>query len=147
MCKGLGPPASKAASPKGNRPRLNERAAFDGTSFFLHIGIPWNELPEVPDWRIGMTQATAGPATAAWRMGVEPHRPLNRLRERDQRDGYRVGVDSTGVPRPGEDSREVRTPQASDLALPMSQTDKIVSRHQCRTRRAIPIVVAWVSKE
>jgi hypothetical protein len=78
---------------------------------------------------------------------VEPHRPLNRLREGQHVDRCRASMDSAGVTRPGADSREIRTHQGSDLALPMSQTDKMVSRHQCRARRAISIVVAWVSKE
>jgi len=72
-------------SPKGGRPRLNDRATLTGILFVLKTGIPWEYLPRELGCGSGMT---------CWRRlhewmqaGVWQHvheAVLRRLREHDQ---------------------------------------------------------------
>ncbi len=42
-------------SPKGGRPRCDDRAAFNGIFFVLMTGIPWEYLPQKLGYDSGMT--------------------------------------------------------------------------------------------
>lgn len=42
-------------SPKGGRPRINDRAALTGILFVLKTGIPWDYLPRELGYSSGMT--------------------------------------------------------------------------------------------
>lgn len=42
-------------SPKGGRPRCDDRAAFNGILFVLMTGIPWEDLPQELGFGSGMT--------------------------------------------------------------------------------------------
>ena len=59
--------------PKGDRPRIGDRAALTGILFVLKSGIPWELLPQ---------------------------RLLDRLGEADQIDWERTSLDSASVPAP-----------------------------------------------
>lgn len=42
-------------SPKGGRPRINDRAPLTGILLVLKTGIPWEQLPREPGCGSGMT--------------------------------------------------------------------------------------------
>jgi transposase len=108
----LEPLVPKAArSPKGGRPPLSDRAAFNGILFVLFTGIPWEELPQELGWGSGMT---------CWRRlrhwqkaGVWDklhHTLLNRLRQYDQIDWHRASIDAASVASPRGVRRRAPTP-------------------------------------
>lgn len=85
-------------SPRGGRPRIDDRAALTGILFVLITGIPWEMLPQEMGCGSGMT---------CWRRlrdwqqaGVwdRLHRLLlKRLRQADRIDWSRAAVDSSSV--------------------------------------------------
>jgi transposase len=88
-------------SPKGGRPRINDRAALTGLLFVLKTGIPWEYLPRELGCGSGMT---------CWRRlhewmkaGVlqSVHEAiLCRLREYDQIMWDRAIIDAASAPAP-----------------------------------------------
>ena len=88
--------------PKGERPRVNDRAALTGILFVLKTGIPWEMLPQEMGCGSGMT---------CWRRLKEWHRAgvwerlhralLDRLGEADRVDWSRASLDSASVAAPG----------------------------------------------
>ena len=93
-------------SPKGGRPRLDDRAAFNGILFVLFTGIAWEDLPQ---------QLGFGSAMSCWRRLRQWQREgvwerlhqglLCRLRQYDRIDWSRASIDSASVASP----RGVRT--------------------------------------
>jgi transposase len=85
-------------SPKGGRPRVDDRRALTGIIFVLKSGIPWEMLPQEMGCGSGMTcwrRLRDWQAAAVWH---ELHRVLlKRLREADQIDWSRAAVDSASV--------------------------------------------------
>ena len=94
-------PSIHAPSPKGGRPRINDRATLTGIPFVLRPGIPWEYLPRELGCGSGMT---------CWRRLHEWMRAglwqnlheavLRRLREYDQIMWDRASVDAASVPSP-----------------------------------------------
>lgn len=88
-------------SPKGGRPRLDDRAVFNGIMFVLFTGIAWEDLPQELGYGSGMS---------CWRrlrhwqqQGVWDRLHgalLHRLRQYDQIDWHRAGVDGASVASP-----------------------------------------------
>ena len=85
-------------SPKGGRPRLDDRKALTGIVFVLKSGIPWEMLPH---------EMGCGSGMSCWRRLLEwqmagvwdalHHELLNRLRAADLIDWSRATVDSSSV--------------------------------------------------
>ena len=98
-------------SPKGGRPRINDRATLTGILFVLKTGIPWEYLPRELGCGSGMT---------CWRRlhewmqaGVWQHiheALLRRLREHDQIMWDRASVDAASVPAPAGGEHTGRNP-------------------------------------
>ena len=99
-------------SPKGGRPRLDDRAAFNGILFVLMTGIPWEELPQELGFGSGMT---CWRRLRQWqREGVwdRLHQALLcRLRQYDQIDWSRASIDGASVASPRGARRQAPTPQ------------------------------------
>jgi len=78
-------------SPRGGRPRLDDRAVLNGILFVLASGIPWEELPQSLGFGSGMT---CWRRLRDWqRQGVweRLHQALlTRLRQSDQIDWHRA---------------------------------------------------------
>jgi len=93
-------------SPKGGRPRLHDRAAFNGILFVLFTGIPWEDLPQALGFGSGMS---CWRRLRQWqREGVwdRLHQALLcRLRQCDQIDWSRASIDGASV----SSSRGART--------------------------------------
>ncbi len=115
-------PKSKR-SPKGGRPRCDDRSAFNGILFVLMTGIPCKDLPQELGFGSGMT---------CWRRlrqwqceGVwdRLHQALlHRLRQYDQIDWSRASIDGASVASPRGAKRPAATRQigASSAASAMS---------------------------
>jgi transposase len=82
-------------SPKGGRPRLDDRKALTGILFVLTTGIPWEDLPCEMGCGCGMTcwrRLRDGQADGTW---LKIHGILlDRLRGADQIDWSRALIDS-----------------------------------------------------
>jgi transposase len=57
-------------SPKGGRPRIDDRAALTGILFVLKTGIPWEYLPWLRQWNELL--ATLTRKDAGWRLAEYP---------------------------------------------------------------------------
>ena len=89
-------------SPKGGRPRLNDRATLTGILFVLKTGIPWEYLPRELGCGSGMTcwrRLHEWMKAGVWQRIHEA--VLRRLREHDQIMWDRACVDAASVPAPG----------------------------------------------
>lgn len=85
-------------SPKGGRPRLDDRAALTGILFVLKTGIPWEDLPAELGCGSGMTcwrRLAEWQEAGVWWDVVQIL--LSRLRRADRIDFSRFIVDSTHV--------------------------------------------------
>ena len=85
-------------SPKGGRPRLDDRAALTGILFVLKTGIPWEDLPAELGCGSGMTgwrRLAEWQEAGVWWDVVQLL--LSRLRHADRLDFSRFIVDSTHV--------------------------------------------------
>lgn len=97
-------------SPKGGRPKLDDRAAFNGILFVLQTGIPWEELPQELGYGSGMTcwrRLRAWQQAGVWEK--LHHTLLVRLRECDQIDWHRASLDGASVSSPRGANRLGRT--------------------------------------
>lgn len=85
-------------SPRGGRPRLDDRKALTGILFVLKSGIPWEMLPQEMGCGSGMTcwrRLRDWHAAGVWE---RLHRKLlDRLNAADQIDWSRAAVDSASV--------------------------------------------------
>ncbi|WP_416046923.1 IS5 family transposase [Cupriavidus basilensis] len=88
-------------SPKGGRPRLDDRAALNGILFVLQTGIPWEDVPQELGLGSGMTcwrRLRNWQASGIWeRLHLAL---LTRLREYDQIDWSRASIDGATVASP-----------------------------------------------
>ena len=124
LWQGLEPlvPASKP-SPKGGRPRCDDRATFNGILFVLMTGIAWEDLPQELGFGSGMTcwrRLRQWQAAGGW---DRLHQALlHRLRQYDQIDWSRASIDGACVPSPRGARRQGPTQQtgASSAASAMS---------------------------
>jgi transposase len=87
-------------TPKGGRPRIDDRAALTGILFVLKTGIPWEYLPR----ELGCGSGMSWRRLHEWmRAGVwqSIHQALlRRLREYDQVEWERASIDAASVPSP-----------------------------------------------
>lgn len=107
----------------GGRPRVDDRAAFNGILFILFTGIPWKALPTELGFGSGMT---------CWRRLHEWHEAgvwerlhqclLQHLREYDQIDWSRCSIDGATVasPRGVKKRAQIRLTEASSAANAIS---------------------------
>src|SRR3954466_1103523 len=83
-------------SPKGGKPRLDDRKALTGILFVLKTGIPWEDLPVEMGCGCGMT---CWRRLQAWQQAGVWFRLyqllLDRLDDADKIDWARAAVDST----------------------------------------------------
>lgn len=98
-------------SPKGGRPRLDDRKALTGILFVLKTGIAWEDLPQEMGCGCGMTcwrRLDAWQAAGVWE---ELHRVmLSELHQAGRIDWSRALLDSSHVKAPlgGEKSAPAR---------------------------------------
>ncbi|MGX9773072.1 IS5 family transposase [Janthinobacterium aestuarii] len=88
-------------SPKGGRPRIDDRAALTGILFVLKTGLPWEYLPRELGCGSGMScwrRLYAWQQAGVWQRIHEAM--LQHLREYDQIQWERASVDSASVPSP-----------------------------------------------
>lgn len=98
-------------SSKGGRPRLDDRAAFNGILFVLLTGMPWEDLPQELGFGCGMTcwrRLRQWQAAGVWER--LHHALLHRLRQYDQIDWSRASLDSASVASPRGARRRGPTP-------------------------------------
>lgn len=97
-------------SPKGGRPRVEDRAALSGILFVLQTGIAWEDLPQELGFGSGMTcwrRLRDWQADGIWeRLHLAL---LTRLREHDQIDWTRASIDGAAVASPRGANRQART--------------------------------------
>ena len=101
-------------SPKGGRPRVEDRAALNGILFVLQTGIPWEDLPQELGFGSGMTcwrRLRDWQTSGVW--GRLHLAMLTRLREHDQIDWTRASIDGAAVASPRGASRPARTPRTA----------------------------------
>lgn len=97
-------------SPKGGRPRVDDRAALNGILFVLFTGTPWEELPRELGYGSGMTcwrRLHAWQKAGVWER--LHHALLERLRQYDQIDWSRASVDGATVASPRGARKQART--------------------------------------
>src|SRR3569832_951554 len=85
-------------SPKGGRPRIDDRCALTGILFVLKRGIPWEMLPQVMGCGSGLScwrRLQEWQAAGVW--DRLHHELVNRLRAADVIDWSRATVDSSSV--------------------------------------------------
>lgn len=88
-------------SPKGGRPRIDDRAALTGILFVLKTGIPWDYLPRELGCGCGMSRwrrLHEWMQAGVWQRIHEAM--LRRLREYDQIEWDRASIDAASVPSP-----------------------------------------------
>jgi transposase len=88
-------------SPKGGRPRIDDRAALTGILFVLKTGLPWEYLPRELSCGSGMScwrRLHAWQQTGVWQPVHDAM--LQHLREYEQIQWERASVDSASVPSP-----------------------------------------------
>lgn len=98
-------------SPKGGRPRIDDRAALTGILFVLKTGIPWEYLPRELGCGSGMTcwcRLHEWMLAGVWQRIHEAI--LRRLREHDQIMWDRACVDAASVPAPARGEHTGRNP-------------------------------------
>ena len=86
-------------SPKGGRPRLDDRATLTGILFVLKTGIPWEYLPRELGCGSGMTcwrRLHEWMKAGVWQRVHEA--VLRRLREHDQIMWDRACIDAASAP-------------------------------------------------
>jgi transposase len=85
-------------SPRGGRPRISNRAAFEGIMYVLRHGIPWKALPPELGFGSGFTcwrRLVAWQKAGIWeRIWITF---LERLNARDRLDFERVSIDSSSI--------------------------------------------------
>lgn len=88
-------------SPKGGRPRLDDRRALNGIVFVLSTGIPWEDLPQEMGCGSGMTcwrRLRDWQEAGVWQ---QLHQwLLNELRQADKLDLSRASIDGACVASP-----------------------------------------------
>jgi transposase len=88
-------------SPKGGRPRIDDRADLTGILFVLKTGLPWEYLPRELGCGSGMScwrRLHAWQQAGSWQRIHDAM--LQHLREYDQIQWERASVDSASVPSP-----------------------------------------------
>ncbi|WER45622.1 IS5 family transposase [Cupriavidus sp. WKF15] len=122
-------------SPKGGRPRVDDRAVLNGILFVLQTGIPWEDLPQELGFGSGMTcwrRLRDWQASGIWeRLHLAL---LTRLREHDQIDWTRASIDGAAAAKP---------PGGQQTGPNPTDRGKLGSkRHLVVDRRGVPLVVA-----
>ena len=101
-------------SPKGGRPRIDDRAALTGILFVLKTGLPWEYLPRELGCGGGMScwrRLHAWQQAGSWQ---RTHDAMpQHVREYDQIQWERASVDSASVPSP---------PSAASIPAPIPPT-------------------------
>lgn len=109
---------ARRRSPRGGRPRINDRAALTGIVFVLKTGIPWEYLPRELGCGSGMTcwrRLHEWMQTGVWQRVHEA--VLGRMREHDQIMWDRASVDAARVTAPAGGTTLAETPlTAASLA-------------------------------
>lgn len=125
-------------SPKGGRPRINDRATLTGILFVLKTGIPWKYLPRELGCGSGMTcwrRLHEGMQAGVWQRVHEA--VLRHLRKHDQIMWDRASVDAASVPAPSGGEHTGRNP---------TDRGKLGCKHHLPVdQRGLPLLVAPLS--